>query len=171
LESNSAERQPPENPPAQAGAQPPVASVGAQLVRELAVARARAQEAFVLRLWRGDISLPITYWVFLVLARVVQATITWVIGFYARGVWEVNCTTVACWFGVLAFSIFVVAIVLFSLVYTVFSSIAVWRSSRKYEGPQVWAWLAQLTVVTGIFVAIRVLFSDLESIFESGLWG
>jgi len=40
MESSTAERQPADNPPVQAGAQPPVASADAQLEREVAAARA-----------------------------------------------------------------------------------------------------------------------------------
>ena len=49
-------------------------------------------------------------------------------------------------FGTMAYAIFVLA-------YTVFVSVAIWRSAGRYEGPAIWAVLARIMVVIGLIQA------------------
>ena len=89
-----------------------------------------------IRLFRGDVSLPVTYWVFGVLIGGLGSSIV-------TEVVEFNYVHLAAtWFG----SLLVKGVYWCLLAYSVFILIAVWRSAGNYQGKQVWAGLARVVV-------------------------
>ncbi len=96
-------------------------------------------------LWRGEIPLGRTYWVFGVfffglLTRPGYFIIPIVSG---SANLEPSASIV---FGRMAYAIFVLA-------YTVFISVAIWRSAGRFEGPPIWAVLARVMAVIGLIQA------------------
>ena len=82
-------------------------------------------------LWRGEIGLAITYWVFWVLGSCVIYMIA-------------GALTAAITSGVV-----LVLGRLTAVSYAVFVSVAIWRSAGLYQGPRLWAVLARVAVVLG----------------------
>ena len=100
---------------------------------------------FLKILWRGEIPLVRTYWVFGVLflsLLTIPSYFTVPIVSGSANL-EPSASTV---FGGMAYAIFVFA-------YTVFVSVAIWRSAGRYEGQPIWAILARVMVVIGLIQA------------------
>jgi hypothetical protein len=99
---------------------------------------------FFVRLLKGDISLPVTYWVFGVLIGGVGFRIV-------LEVIELNYATIAT----SSFGIWLVrSFYWFVIACSVYILIAIWRSAGKYPGKAVWAALARVAVVLGaLFLA------------------
>ena len=96
------------------------------------------RQGYLRRLWRGYVPLPITYWVWGVIAN-----FAWVI---------VAALAVAT--DLLALMLLVL---LLQLAYYVFISVAIWRSSGRYRGKRVWAELARISVAAGIAKSVASL--------------
>lgn len=108
--------------------------------------------AFVTRLFRGDISLPITYWVFGVLIGNVAFQIIFkVIEFKYI---DIATSQVGSWS--------VIAFYWLAIGYSIFMLIAIWRSAGKYKGKAVWAGLARVAVVLGTLALIGNLIIGLK---------
>ena len=109
----------------------------------------------IARLFRGDVSLPVTFWVFSfiigdVVVRAIRMTIeahSFKIYSTQAGVWAVQ------------------GIVLFLMGYRIFMLIATWRSAGKYQGNALWAALARIAVV---FTALIILASTIGGLQEKG---
>lgn len=95
--------------------------------------------SYLVKLFRGDISLPVTYWVFGVLIGN--------IGFLALNkLLELYFFNLASHqYSNQLFLIFNLIVVLF----TTFIFIAIWRSSNKYVGADIWKNLARLAIIIG----------------------
>ena len=93
---------------------------------------------FIAKLWRGEVSLGITYWIFggVVLSMFKLFTLV-----------TQSMNEDSAGFGIFA-----------GLAYFVFISVAIWRSSLRYPGPKIWMILAQLTVVGGVFNYLWIFF-------------
>ena len=97
---------------------------------------------FLKILWRGEIPLGRTYWVFgglflsllIIPGYFIDPTIS------GSANLEPSASFV---FGTMAYAIF-------TLAYIVFISVAIWRSAGRYEGPAIWAVLARIMVVIGL---------------------
>ena len=99
---------------------------------------------FVARLFRGDISLPITYWVFGVLiGNVAFQAVSAIIEFNYI---DIISTQVGLW-SVTGFYWLAVG-------YGIFLLIAIWRSAGKYQGKAIWSGLARFAVVFGAIALI-----------------
>jgi hypothetical protein len=83
-------------------------------------------------LWRGQLPLTITFWLFGV---AIMATLEWLFVYFGVAHTE----------GSLAIrsALTVVALNFVTAVYWIFVSIAIWRSAGAYEGPQIWSLLAR----------------------------
>ncbi len=110
----------------------------------------------LLRLFRGEVSLYVTYWIYGSLVGlglgVVQTAIE--ANYYDLVSTEVGSLAIA------GFYWLVVA-------YTFFILVAIWRSAGKYDGRPVWATLARLAVVFGILGAAGGFFSGLAQRTDS----
>jgi hypothetical protein len=99
---------------------------------------------FVARLFNGDISLPITYWVFVVLiGNFAFQIVDKIIEFNYV---DIITTETGSW-SVMAF--YWVAIG-----YTIFMLIATWRSAGKFKGNAIWGRFARFAVVLGTLVLV-----------------
>jgi len=112
---------------------------------------------FFLRLFRGDVSLPRTYWIY---GSVVGAGFGIVqIAIEANYVDLVSIEGGSL--GILAFYWFVVG-------YSLFIFVAIWRSAGKYEGNPSWAAIARLMVIFGAISVAGGFVSGLEQGSNSG---
>jgi hypothetical protein len=98
------------------------------------IGRDASMMSYLGRLWRGDVGLACTYWVWGVL--VVG------IGIGAGGIFVAGLS------GIPALAILWFVVYPASLI---FMAVAVWRSSSKYAGPRVWVWLARFIIITAPF--------------------
>lgn len=88
-------------------------------------------------LWRGEISLAKTYWIYGVCINVLLfISVSYILS---------NEQLFSTPPGKLVFWIFIV----FSLVYTPFILICIWRSANKYTGSKAWSILAKIMVILG----------------------
>jgi hypothetical protein len=95
--------------------------------------------SFVRRLFRGDISLAKTFWVYGVLASIL---LTGIIGLIIYTT-EARSISQATAIGIVAFYVF-------CILYQIFISIAIIRSAIKYKGNKVFKWLAIVAVIIGL---------------------
>ena len=99
---------------------------------------------FVARLFNGDISLPVTYWVFVVLiGNFAFQIVDKIIEF---NYFDIISTQTGSW-SVMGF--YWVAIG-----YSIFMLIATWRSAGKFQGKAIWGSFARFTVVFGALALI-----------------
>jgi hypothetical protein len=102
-----------------------------------------ADHGIVRQLWRGDVRLPITYWVFGALVGLAVGLAYMVIEFNYMKIANSS-------FG--PFLLLFLAIIV--IIHQMFWSIATWRSARKYNGSRVWSVLARVAVVIGVIQII-----------------
>ena len=113
------------------------------------------RQKLVVRLFKGDVSLPITYWVFGVLINGV------VLGALVNAVELIYPYTDDT--GALLARTFYWLII----ACTIFMFIAIWRSAGKHRGKAIWKWLARITVVLGVVFVVgnpRTNFALLEDL-------
>ena len=114
---------------------------------------------YIARLFRGDVSLPITYWVFGVLiGNVAFQIINAIIEFNYL---EITTSQTGAW-SVMAF--YWVAIG-----YSIFMLIAIWRSAGKYQGRAIWASLARVAVVLGTLALVANFIIGLQQASDTDL--
>jgi hypothetical protein len=133
-------------------------------------ATATAQPAsgnFVARLWRGDVSLGKTYWIFGVLVGVVLKLLSPAITYEVMSHASLMST-----FDIQAILYGWAAIV---ILYSIFILIAIWRSANKYRvlkpTSKGHATLAQIACVLGaasIIISLVTLFASNENILAAG---
>ncbi len=93
---------------------------------------------FVREIWRGNASLPFTYWVVAVIGNTLLSIVDKVLdgsGYYN----QITDDKL----------VFIYAFIAISTVYYFFTLVSVWRSASKYEGKPVWAILAKTAMVIG----------------------
>lgn len=103
------------------------------------------------KLWRGEIRLVITYWVFGFIVTTSFSFVGFIIEeriLYIEAIGGLNEDTY--FMEMLLYTIFY--LILFA--YVVFICIAIWRSSNRYEGPGYWAALAKFMVIISIIVNV-----------------
>ncbi|MBC15769.1 membrane protein of unknown function [Pseudodesulfovibrio profundus] len=94
---------------------------------------------FLRQLWRGEVALVKTYWIFGVLASFLLNGIVLLLSRSLAG-------TGAIW------PMFVFWFI--SIIYTLFIAVAIWRSADKYTGRKVWAILAKIMVVLSVLQTV-----------------
>lgn len=104
---------------------------------------------YIVRLFRGDTPLVITYWVFGVLIG--NGTITIAYALVESNYMVIASSTLGLW-ALLVFNLFLV-------VYGIFIFIAIWRSAGKYSGNSTWAASARVAVIFGAFYLIAAFVS------------
>ena len=98
-------------------------------------------------LFSGDVPLPITFWVFGMLIGVL----------FFNGLGIVISETLLQPIALPYSRLLATAFVLLGLTYLVISWIAIWRSSIKFEGSQVWAKAARAMVIFWVLTSFLVL--------------
>lgn len=105
------------------------------------------KQNYLLRLFRGKISLPMTYWVwFLFVTFVLSVSLEF---FSAQLGIDPTSTQAFILFGS---SILVMCYIIFIL-------IAVWRSATNHEGSRFWANVAKIVVVVNIIVVLNEMYT------------
>jgi len=99
--------------------------------------------ALIRDLWRGDVPLVKTYWLFGVVA-----------GIFFRIAFAYIDYQSAVFSSALG-AIFVLGIAVFAFAYGVFISFATWKSANKYTGQQRYAILAKVAVIWGAAILIK----------------
>jgi len=98
---------------------------------------------FIKELWRGNASLPFTYWVVAV------------IGNSLFGITDRALDGVGFYNAITAEKLtFLWGFIIVSTVYFLFSAVCVWRSATNYDGKPVWAILAKVVIVLGTIKSI-----------------
>ncbi|BDQ33677.1 hypothetical protein [Pseudodesulfovibrio portus] len=95
------------------------------------------------RLWRGEVDLARTFWVF-----------GFTVGVLFRGAGLLLAVLAEKNIG---FAAVLLSFGVFLIVYQVFISVAVWRSADRYQGYRGWAFLAKAMVVLGVVQLIAGL--------------
>lgn len=103
----------------------------------------------VRRLWRGELPLATTYWVFGVLLGGVGSCLGWAV--IARRLTPLYLAGRGYALGV------IYAFVLVAILYGIFVSVAIWRSANKYTRPRRWQGLAKSGVVVGLILTGAVV--------------
>lgn len=94
-------------------------------------------------LWRGDVPLVKTYWLFGVVAGIFfRITFSYI---------EYQ----GALFSTAPGAIFILAFIVFFFGYSVFISFAIWKSANKYQGLQRYAILAKVAVILGVMMLIK----------------
>jgi hypothetical protein len=93
------------------------------------------------RLWRGEIGLARTFWIYGVVVSAVLSQIAFRLNIIRppRSAW---------------IDIAAPAVTIISGVYLLFAAVAVWRSASRYRGQAVWPILAKLSVVAVVAVML-----------------
>lgn len=115
-------------------------------------AAAPEEHNYVVQLFRGDVPLPITYWIF---------GVVFILGFQIpRRMIESNYLDIISYpFGaglIVAFDWFVFS-------YGLFIFVAIWRSAGKFEGNKFWAILARIIVVFNLIAIVNNLYLSFVS--------
>jgi hypothetical protein len=98
-----------------------------------------APQGLLGRLWRGDVPLRITYWVYGVLTNFV-----WLV--FIAFATAANSPSL------------LLLLVALSLTYYVFIVVAIWRSAGRYAGNRIWGDLARATLALGLIRTVANLF-------------
>ena len=98
-------------------------------------------------LFSGDVPLPITFWIFGMLIGVL----------FFNGLGIVITETLPQLIALPYSWLLATAFLLLVLTYSVFSWIAIWRSSIKFEGSQVWAKAARAMVIFWVVTSFIAL--------------
>ena len=104
----------------------------------------QAKDSLFIRLFRGEVSLPVTSWVYGVLGNIVFSLI------YNAADKKYEQISMHDTSSLLATAIVLLLIGLLRLFYNSFIMIAIWRSADKYRGPIFWSLLARIIVVFNI---------------------
>ena len=106
----------------------------------------------VVRLFRGDIPLPITFWVYgILIGNVLPRAIRIMI--------ELNSLAVFTNIG----ARIIQGVSFLFLAYSIFMLVAIWRSANKYQGPALWAALARIAVSLSILMIIANIWLGIEN--------
>jgi hypothetical protein len=118
--------------------------------------------SYFARHWRGELSLPKSYWINGIIIGLVCCVILSgaLVGFAAAAVNAI--TTLPALFFVLA--------LLLNIAIVIWVIVGIWRSAGRYVGPKFWAILARVTVVIvlmgGVFIEVSN-FSNLVNLMSS----
>ena len=107
------------------------------------------QSNFFLRLFRGDISLPITYWVFGVGTGIVFRFVNFLI--------EKNFIQIVMHDQGIAL---IKGYNIFAILISLFLSIAIWRSANKYDQSPGWALVAKIMVIIRLLVIVMTIYNQ-----------
>ena len=103
------------------------------LVRDSGEVDETSAHRLLRRVWAGEVSLPVTFWLWGVVGRMVAA--------------------VALLFALRQPALMLLAVLL-NLAYYILIVIAIWRSAGRYTGPRIWSDLARLGLVLGVLQGI-----------------
>ncbi|HLI65928.1 MAG TPA: hypothetical protein VKU90_06150 [Caulobacteraceae bacterium] len=120
------------------------------------VAAASKRRSFIVRHWRGELSLPRSYWIDGVLIFGLGINILFIVA-------TICAVVLLHGSPALMTAALLTALAVQVLVY-IWAVVGVWRSAGRYAGPKVWSILARVVVVLGVFISIGHLMQDLHLI-------
>jgi len=116
-----------------------------------------SKSSFMARLFRGDVSLLITYWVFgFLVANVLFSLLLLAID---SNYLQIASSEYGYWYLMVVYALIIG--------YTIFILVAIWRSANKYTGNPLWSGLAQVSVVLGVLGMVGNLVIGLNQGFDS----
>jgi hypothetical protein len=95
------------------------------------------EAGIIRRLWRGEVPLVQAYWLY---GGLVNTLLAKLVAALARSVPELTLLWWAFW--------------TLCMAYVVVTIVAIWRSSKRYTGPRIWATLARVSVVLGVGISV-----------------
>lgn len=98
-----------------------------------------ARRGYLVRLWKGAVSLPVAYWVW---------------GMVGNAAWNILIGLASQ----TDRSALVLSVAALSILYYVFVFVAVWRSAGRYRGNRIWADLARVSLALGLIGTVAGLF-------------
>lgn len=104
------------------------------------------------RLWKGEIPLWKTFWLYGVLLPVLVMIL-----------YPIPLKILVHFIFIYIAYIFALTI-LMGLVYPVIIFVAIWRSAGKYEGDKIWAWLSKISVIFMVAIFLLIVFLSVFSI-------
>lgn len=117
------------------------------------------EKNFITRLFNGDISLAVTYWIFgVIIGNVIFGTLYSVI--------ESKYIEIVSKIGTLPINIFIII----TLAYNIFILIAIYRSAVKYNGNKIWSILARILVIINTIFSIGVLVVTFRQITDPNIF-
>jgi hypothetical protein len=120
------------------------------------VAAASKRRSFIVRHWRGELSLPRSYWI--------DGVLIFGLGVNMLFIVATICAVVLLHGSPgLMTAALLTALAVQVLVY-IWAVVGVWRSAGHYAGPKLWSILARVVVVLGAFISISHLMQDLHLI-------
>jgi hypothetical protein len=123
------------------------------------------QSGFIKRLWRGEISLPVTYWICGsiggVILTIISTCLTYSLGFNATSLSRFDITFISSAWIILVYC------------YSVFILAAIWRSasnhSLKYPRSKIWSFLAKGAVCLSVLGLLKSGFEIITRTDESNV--
>jgi len=103
---------------------------------------------YFIRLWRGQISLPMTYWVWGVFLTFVVTLISGVL----FGIMSQNQS--------LTSNIMILSLGAIVLLYSFFILVSIWRSASNHDGSRIWANIAKIIVVINSFLIMQEVYIE-----------
>ena len=110
-------------------------------------------------LWRGDVALVKTYWLFGVVAGIIFN----IVFAYIEHQSALYSTVLG--------GLFVLALVVFVFAYSIFICFAIWRSANKYRGLQRYAILAKVAVILSVVALINAVLEIFGRVPADGGYG
>ena len=102
--------------------------------------------SYFARHWRGELSLPKSYWINGVILFGIVCNMLMII-VVTIAIFALQATPS------LAFGVAVVYIALTCVAY-MWALVGIWRSASRYKGPAIWPILARIMIVIGVFISV-----------------
>ena len=116
------------------------------------------EKNFITRLFNGDISLAVTYWIFgVIIGNIIFGMLCSLI--------DAKYFELIPKVGILPINIFL----LIGLVYNIFILIAIYRSAVKYKGNKIWSILARILVIINTIFIISILVVTFRQITDPNI--
>jgi hypothetical protein len=140
-------------------------TVAAQATGETAMSigtQTVARDSYFKRHWRGELSLPRSYWI--------NGFLIWALGINLLCVALLTASVLALR-GRPALLIGACLVeIAFQIAVYIWALVGIWRSAVRYPGPKFWSILARVLISIGVLLSLRVVGQDLHviSMFAHG---
>jgi len=109
-------------------------------------------ESYFKRHWRGELSLPKSYWI--------NGFLIWALGINLLCVAALTAALIAL--RGTAGLVIIVALAVMALQATAYlwALVGIWRSAVRYPGPKFWSILARVAIAIGVLISIKNILGD-----------
>jgi hypothetical protein len=118
--------------------------------------RAFTTNSYFKRHWRGELSLPRSYWINGVLIFGLGINLVFMMVFYAAIYASGRNTAVVVGVCLLDMA--------FDLVGYIWALVGTWRAAGRYQGPKFWSILARIVMALGVLISLAHISQDLHVI-------